>query len=252
MQANPSTPPSTAPRAAGRPVRRLLHAGAHSLEGAFRGPPPTRLLRRGLPGHAVRAAAPGHAAHADSAGPVGRPGARPQCGPGICLPAPPDAELRGGRAAARIRRTRHRLPQAWTAALEASIEALRAALDRLRCEPITTDPPAIGTARVGDSDDYYFAPEHSGGLPINPDGRPFTPEDFRDADGRCAPPRRPLRGLPLPARPIRARRRGRARTASSGSSGRSTWPTRRPPGSSSSSTPASTAIRPTIRCATRP
>ena len=44
--------------------------------------------------------------------------------------------------------------------------------------------PAIGVARVGDSDDYYIAPETAGGLPINPDGRPFRPADFRDGGGR--------------------------------------------------------------------
>jgi len=41
--------------------------------------------------------------------------------------------------------------------------------------------PAIGVARVGDSEDYYLAPETPGGLPLLPDGRPFTPRDFRDA-----------------------------------------------------------------------
>lgn len=44
--------------------------------------------------------------------------------------------------------------------------------------------PAIGVARVGDSDDYYIGPDTAAGLPINPDGRPFTPADFRDADGK--------------------------------------------------------------------
>src|SRR5207302_1757155 len=39
-------------------------------------------------------------------------------------------------------------------------------------------------ARVGDSEDYYVAPETTGGLPINPDGRPFGPGDFRDDAGR--------------------------------------------------------------------
>jgi hypothetical protein len=40
--------------------------------------------------------------------------------------------------------------------------------------------PAIGIARVGDSDEYYIAPEREGALPSLPDGRTFTPEDFRD------------------------------------------------------------------------
>lgn len=44
--------------------------------------------------------------------------------------------------------------------------------------------PAIGIARVGDSPEHYLAPETPGGLPIMPDGRPFTPADFRDADRR--------------------------------------------------------------------
>src|SRR5213080_2893180 len=43
--------------------------------------------------------------------------------------------------------------------------------------------PAIGVARVGESEDYYLAPEAAGALPINPDGRPFSREDFRDASG---------------------------------------------------------------------
>ena len=43
--------------------------------------------------------------------------------------------------------------------------------------------PAIGVARVGDGEDFYIAPETAGGLPINPDGRAFGPEDFRDGAG---------------------------------------------------------------------
>lgn len=44
--------------------------------------------------------------------------------------------------------------------------------------------PAIGIARVGDSDEHYLAPETPGGLPLLPDGRPFTPADFRDKNRR--------------------------------------------------------------------
>jgi hypothetical protein len=44
--------------------------------------------------------------------------------------------------------------------------------------------PAIGVARVGDSDEFYLAPETPGGLPILPGGRPFRPRDFRDAHKR--------------------------------------------------------------------
>ena len=44
--------------------------------------------------------------------------------------------------------------------------------------------PAIGVPRVGDSEEFYLAPEAPGGLPILPDGRPFTPADFRDSAGR--------------------------------------------------------------------
>lgn len=43
--------------------------------------------------------------------------------------------------------------------------------------------PAIGIARVGDGEDFYIAPETAGGLPVNADGRPFGPEDFRDGAG---------------------------------------------------------------------
>jgi hypothetical protein len=44
--------------------------------------------------------------------------------------------------------------------------------------------PAIGFARVGNSDEYYLAPETPGGLPILVDGKPFTAEDFRSPDRR--------------------------------------------------------------------
>ena len=44
--------------------------------------------------------------------------------------------------------------------------------------------PAIGVARVGDSEEYYIAPEKAAGLPILPDGKAFTPADFRDARKR--------------------------------------------------------------------
>ncbi len=44
--------------------------------------------------------------------------------------------------------------------------------------------PSIGIARVGDSDEYYLAPETPGGLPLLPDGRPFTPAGFRDGQRR--------------------------------------------------------------------
>jgi hypothetical protein len=50
-------------------------------------------------------------------------------------------------------------------------------------DPVYRIHPAIGAARVGDSDHYYLAPEAAGALPVNPDGRPFAREDFRDADG---------------------------------------------------------------------
>jgi L-Lysine epsilon oxidase N-terminal/L-lysine epsilon oxidase C-terminal domain len=49
--------------------------------------------------------------------------------------------------------------------------------------PVYKVHPSIGVARVGDSDGYYFAPDETGGLPINPDGHPFGPRDFRDRDG---------------------------------------------------------------------
>jgi hypothetical protein len=45
--------------------------------------------------------------------------------------------------------------------------------------------PAIGVARVGDArQKFYIGPEAYRGLPINPDGAPFTERDFRDAEGR--------------------------------------------------------------------
>ncbi|MGZ3460790.1 MAG: LodA/GoxA family CTQ-dependent oxidase [Archangium sp.] len=43
--------------------------------------------------------------------------------------------------------------------------------------------PAIGIARVGDSEEYYLGPETSGGLPLNPDGSPVQQHDLRDAQG---------------------------------------------------------------------
>ncbi len=45
--------------------------------------------------------------------------------------------------------------------------------------------PAIGIARVGNAPKkFYLGPETYRGLPINPDGRPFTEDDFRDDEGR--------------------------------------------------------------------
>jgi L-Lysine epsilon oxidase N-terminal/L-lysine epsilon oxidase C-terminal domain len=45
--------------------------------------------------------------------------------------------------------------------------------------------PAIGVARVGNAPaQFYIGPETYRGLPINPDGRPFTEADFRDREGR--------------------------------------------------------------------
>jgi hypothetical protein len=43
--------------------------------------------------------------------------------------------------------------------------------------------PAVGVVRVGDSPEFYLAPEKLGSLPILPDGGAFTPADFRDKDG---------------------------------------------------------------------
>jgi L-Lysine epsilon oxidase N-terminal/L-lysine epsilon oxidase C-terminal domain len=43
--------------------------------------------------------------------------------------------------------------------------------------------PAIGVARVGNSEtDYYLAPEEAGALPLRADNKPFTMSDFRDGD----------------------------------------------------------------------
>lgn len=45
--------------------------------------------------------------------------------------------------------------------------------------------PAIGIARVGNApEDFYIGPETACGLPILPDGSAFTPEHFRDKEGR--------------------------------------------------------------------
>lgn len=46
--------------------------------------------------------------------------------------------------------------------------------------------PAIGIARVGNSDEsFYIDPEEAGALPLLPDeDRPFTADDFRDRSGR--------------------------------------------------------------------
>ena len=45
--------------------------------------------------------------------------------------------------------------------------------------------PPIGVARVGNApEQFYIGPETYRGLPLNPDGRPFTEADFRDAEGR--------------------------------------------------------------------
>ncbi len=44
--------------------------------------------------------------------------------------------------------------------------------------------PAIGIARVGDSEEFYIGPERYASLPINLDGRPFTARDFRDQERR--------------------------------------------------------------------
>lgn len=44
--------------------------------------------------------------------------------------------------------------------------------------------PSIGVARIGDSAEFYLAPDRAGVLPTNPNDRPFGRDDFRDADGR--------------------------------------------------------------------
>ena len=41
--------------------------------------------------------------------------------------------------------------------------------------------PAIGIARVGNSEEYYIGPESANALPENIDGSDFTADDFRDA-----------------------------------------------------------------------
>ncbi|NEO18519.1 MULTISPECIES: LodA/GoxA family CTQ-dependent oxidase [unclassified Moorena] len=44
--------------------------------------------------------------------------------------------------------------------------------------------PAIGIARVGNSEEYYLEPETRGGLPIKTDRSPFEKTDFRDGKGK--------------------------------------------------------------------
>ncbi|TAN49707.1 MAG: hypothetical protein EPN21_10970 [Methylococcaceae bacterium] len=45
--------------------------------------------------------------------------------------------------------------------------------------------PAIGVARVGNApEQFYIGPETYRGLPINPDGAPFTEQNFRDDEHR--------------------------------------------------------------------
>lgn len=45
--------------------------------------------------------------------------------------------------------------------------------------------PAIGIARVGNApDEFYIEPDRYCGLPLMPDGSPFTQQDFRDSQGR--------------------------------------------------------------------
>ncbi len=44
--------------------------------------------------------------------------------------------------------------------------------------------PAIGVARVGNSQEWYLAPESAGGLPLLADGGDFRCTDFRDAGGK--------------------------------------------------------------------
>ncbi|MET8141080.1 LodA/GoxA family CTQ-dependent oxidase [Sphaerisporangium sp. NPDC005288] len=43
--------------------------------------------------------------------------------------------------------------------------------------------PAVGVVRVGNSPEFYLAPERPGTLPVLPGGGAFTPADFRDARG---------------------------------------------------------------------
>lgn len=45
--------------------------------------------------------------------------------------------------------------------------------------------PPLAVARVGNAPEkFYLGPETYRGLPLNPDGQPFTEADFRDAEGR--------------------------------------------------------------------
>jgi hypothetical protein len=50
-------------------------------------------------------------------------------------------------------------------------------------QPIYKVHPAVGIARVGNSEEHYIAPEIAGGLPIMDRGTHFDPADFRDAAG---------------------------------------------------------------------
>jgi hypothetical protein len=51
-------------------------------------------------------------------------------------------------------------------------------------KPVYRVHPSIGVARLGDSPEYYIAPEQAAALPINPGGNDFRPEDFRDRQHR--------------------------------------------------------------------
>jgi hypothetical protein len=46
--------------------------------------------------------------------------------------------------------------------------------------------PAIGMARVGNSEEYYIGPETEGGLPIKPDTESdtITSNDLRDSEDK--------------------------------------------------------------------
>lgn len=44
--------------------------------------------------------------------------------------------------------------------------------------------PAMGFARVGDSEEFYIEPVTAGGLPVLTSGKKFTRGDFRSADGK--------------------------------------------------------------------
>ncbi|WP_353572331.1 LodA/GoxA family CTQ-dependent oxidase [Candidatus Albibeggiatoa sp. nov. BB20] len=44
--------------------------------------------------------------------------------------------------------------------------------------------PAVGIARLGNSNEYYIAPEAAKGLPINTSGADFEHTDFRDDEGK--------------------------------------------------------------------